>query len=60
MNIDLYTRAGEHVATVYVPPFQVMLEIICWGARYFLNQEGMWKEVSCTYAAANDNDIDQG
>ncbi len=60
MNIDLYTRAGEHVATVYVPPFKVMPEIICWGSRFFTSQGALWREVSCVYAAANDKDINQG
>jgi hypothetical protein len=38
--IDLYTRDGQFVAAVPVPPFQVMPEGIVWGERIFFRDAG--------------------
>ncbi len=36
MNVTLYTRDGQPVVEVDIPPFQTMPEILIWGARFFV------------------------
>jgi hypothetical protein len=33
----LYTKDGQFVTDVKIPPFQPRVEILCWGSRYFLH-----------------------
>lgn len=37
--ITLYTRDGREVTTVHVPVFNPPMEIINWGARFFVRRE---------------------
>ena len=37
--IPLYTRAGEFVVDVVVPPFTPPAEVLVWGVRFFARRE---------------------
>jgi len=36
VTTSLYTKLGEFVTTVEVPPFTPKAEILQWGSRYFV------------------------
>jgi hypothetical protein len=38
-RVRLENRMGQFVATVYVPPFQPVAEVLCWGMRFFVLHE---------------------
>lgn len=48
LDIILYTKFGDEVTTVRVPPFTPPPEIILWGVRYFVRQaDGRYLEGMC-------------
>jgi hypothetical protein len=36
IETKLYTRSGDYVTTVLVPPFKPLAEVIGWGDRLFV------------------------
>lgn len=36
MEVKLFTASGDFVATVAIPPFQTMPEVLIWGQRVFV------------------------
>ena len=45
IKTKLFTRSGEYVVTVMMPPFQPQAEAIVWGARmFFLRADGTYSE----------------
>jgi hypothetical protein len=43
--VKLYTRGGDYVATVHIPPFKPPAEAIGWGTRSFMRDaEGEYRE----------------
>lgn len=36
MNIELLTSDGHPVATIPMPPFQVLPSVVLWGNRFFV------------------------
>ena len=38
VKTELYTRSGDYVITVMVPPFKPPPEAIVWGSRIFFRQ----------------------
>ena len=39
IEVQLYTRSGDHVAGVLVPPFQQAPDIVVWGSRVFVRDD---------------------
>ena len=36
MNIELLTSDGHPVATIPMPPFQILPSVVVWGDRFFV------------------------
>lgn len=50
----LYTKEGEYVVTVLVPPFNPPSEVVIWGIRIFVrNVDGEYRE-GFSYSAVHD------
>jgi hypothetical protein len=43
-HVKLFTRSGEYVTTVTVPPFNPPAEVIVWGQRFFVLTSGTYRE----------------
>jgi hypothetical protein len=39
VEVHLFTRAGEVVTKVEIPPYKTMPEAILWGQRFFIRRE---------------------
>ncbi len=44
VDVQLFTRDGAYVCTVYIPQFQIQPDILTWGTRVFL-----WSETRKQY-----------
>jgi hypothetical protein len=50
-TVDLFTGDGGLVATIKVPPFHPMPEVIIWGQRFFVRQpDGQYREGMAWYS----------
>jgi len=45
IQVTLYTRDGEQVAAITMPPFQKMPEVVVWGSRFFMWTGLIYQEV---------------
>lgn len=43
-DMALFTRSGDYVTTVRLPPFEPPAEAIQWGSRIFILTNGAYKE----------------
>lgn len=45
IKTELFTRAGEYVIVVMIPPFNPPAEAVIWGSRIFIrNEKGKYVE----------------
>lgn len=47
IEVTLYTREGQEVTQVTMPPFLIPPEVILWGSRYFVLRDGRYIEGMC-------------
>ncbi len=61
LRVILHTHDGQQVATVLVPPYQPMPEVLMWGQRMFARDDnGCYREAMTTAVWTAEELAEQG